>query len=237
VDAASLADTSYNYAQPIPAYVEPQASTIVINADPTQTTVVQSDSSSAPPAPGISLPATAPPEGQPADQTEDPKVTEAVGIFDEARELFKKGDYAAAQTKIDKAITVLPQDRVLHEFRGLILFAQGKYPEAAATLYAVLSVGPGWNWETLSSYYPDPKTYTEQLRTLENHARAHPKAAEDRFVEVYHYLVLGQPQPAIKVLHQLTVLLPNDQLSAQLLQALEPKAPAKDDRPKPAAGL
>jgi hypothetical protein len=233
--AAPLADTSYSYAQPIPAYVEPQAATIVINADPSQTTVVQGDSSSAPPAPGVSVPATAPPEGQPAD-TEDPKITEAVGLFDEARELFKKGHYAAAQTKIDKAITVLPQDRVLHEFRGLILFAQRKYQEAAATLYAVLAVGPGWNWETLSSYYPDPNAYTEQLRTLESHAREHPKAAEDRFVEVYHYLVLGQPQPAVKVLHQLTTLLPNDQLSAQLLQALEPKAPEKDDRPKPAEG-
>ena len=45
------------------------------------------------------------------------------------------------------------------------LFAQGKYEQAAAPLYAVLSVGPGWDWTTLSGMYPDVDTYTGQLRS------------------------------------------------------------------------
>ena len=48
----------------------------------------------------------------------------------------------------------------LHEFLALVFFAQGKYDQAAAPLYAVLSVGPGWDWTTLSGMYPDVDTYT-----------------------------------------------------------------------------
>ena len=45
-----------------------------------------------------------------------------------------------------------------------MLFALKRYDEAAAALYAVLSVGPGWDWTTLISLYADPETYTQQLR-------------------------------------------------------------------------
>ena len=37
----------------------------------------------------------------------------------------------------------------------LVLFAQGKYEQAAAPLYSVLSVGPGWDWTTLIGNYSD----------------------------------------------------------------------------------
>ena len=42
----------------------------------------------------------------------------------------------------------MPNDASLHEFRALVLFALGQYEQAAATLYAVLSNGPGWDWTT-----------------------------------------------------------------------------------------
>ena len=58
----------------------------------------------------------------------------------------------------------MPNDPTLHEFRRLVLFALDRYDEAAAALYAVLSVGPGWDWTTLISLYGDPETYTQQLR-------------------------------------------------------------------------
>ena len=63
----------------------------------------------------------------------------------------------------------MPNDPTLHEFRALALFALGRYDEAAAALYAVLSVGPGWDWSTLISLYGNPETYTQQLRALESY--------------------------------------------------------------------
>jgi tetratricopeptide (TPR) repeat protein len=192
----------------------------------------------APAVPGVAAPAATPPTPDPppdAAPPEDPKVTQAVAIFDEARSLFQKGDFAAAQAKDEKALEVLPQDRVMHEFRALTLFAQGKYTEAAATLYAVMSAGPGWNWDTLKSFYSDPAVYTKQLRGLEAHSKANPQSADDRFVLAYHYLVLGQNDAAARELEQVTKLLPKDQLSAQILAALKPK-PSDDGRPTPGAG-
>jgi hypothetical protein len=66
----------------------------------------------------------------------------------------------------------MPKDAATHEFRSLTQFALGKYQEAAATIYAVLAVGPGWDWTTLSSMYPDIDTYTAQLRKLEEYGLA-----------------------------------------------------------------
>ena len=56
-----------------------------------------------------------------------------------------------------------PTKAALHEFRGLALFALKRYDEAAAALYAVLTVGPGWDWPTLISIYPDVSVYTAQF--------------------------------------------------------------------------
>src|SRR5262249_43591290 len=86
-------------------------------------------------------------EAPPAASTEDTAVTDANKQFDDARAAFKQGDYTKAQELADKAIALLPSDATLHEFRALALFAQTKYKEAAAGLYAVLAAGPGWNWE------------------------------------------------------------------------------------------
>ena len=49
----------------------------------------------------------------------------------------------------------------------LVLFALQRYDEASVALYAVLSIGPGWDWPTLVGLYPDVETYTAQLRALE----------------------------------------------------------------------
>jgi TolA-binding protein len=219
----------YNYSQPIPAYTDSQPAqpTVVVNAAPSQTTDVET-----PAAPGVVAPDAGADESPPAEQApaqQDPKVQKAVGLFDDGRALFKEGDYAGAQSKADQAIRVLPEDRVPHEFRGLTLFAQGKYPEAAQTLYAVLAGGPGWNWDTLQSFYPDVDTYTRQLRALEAHAKAHPKAAEDAFVLAYQYLALEDTDAAIAALEQVRRLQPKDQLSAEILKALKTKPAKKQD--------
>ena len=116
----------------------------------------------------------------------------------------------------------MPNDATLHEFLGLVLFAQGNYEQAAAPLYAVLSVGPGWDWTTLIGNYSDADVYTKQLRGLEGFVKANPKSAKAQFVLAYQYISQGQGQAAIKPLKNVVALQPNDTLSAQLLSKLQP---------------
>ncbi len=89
-----------------------------------------------------------------------------------------------------------PMTRRMHEFLALAYFAQGKYQQAAAPLYAVLSVRPGWDWTTLSGMYPDVDTYTAQLRALEAYVKANPDSAQGRFVLAYQYLAQGHDPEA-----------------------------------------
>src|SRR5262249_5258084 len=127
---------SLNYAQPlvIQAPPEPEPEPEV----PTEDTATPSLTPPPPPDP--------PPEEEPQ---EDPAVREAMDLLDEARTAFAQGDYAKAQELIEKGIQKVPGDATLHETRGLIQFARKKYRDAAGTIYAVLSVGPGWDWETM----------------------------------------------------------------------------------------
>jgi hypothetical protein len=148
----------------------------------------------------------------------------AMALFDAARGSFHDGNYADALKQTDRALATLPNDTTLHEFRGLCLFALGRYDEAAATLYAVLSVGPGWDWTTLISLYPSVDVYTNQLRALEDLCKADPNAASARFVLAYHYLTEGFNDAAVKMLKQLVALKPTDTLSAKLLKQLDSPA-------------
>jgi tetratricopeptide (TPR) repeat protein len=141
-----------------------------------------------------------------------------VADFDAARQAFYQGDYASAMSSTNKALASLPNDPIIHEFRALILFAEGKYQEGAAGLYSVLSAGPGWDWTTLSSLYASTDVYTKQLRALEKVVREKPKATDARFVLAYHYLTMGKKDAAVNQLKQLHSALPNDHLITQLLQ-------------------
>ncbi len=73
----------------------------------------------------------------------------------------------------------------------MALFALKRYDEAAAALYAVLTVGPGWDWPTLIWIYPDVSVYTAQLRALESYVNDNPQSASARLVLAYHYLTQG----------------------------------------------
>jgi tetratricopeptide (TPR) repeat protein len=195
----------YDYSQPIPAPDEVQ----LLYAYP--------------PAPddealeaGERLPTTPPPAPEPNDEAK-----KANNLFGDARDLFKEGKYAEAQAKVDQAIKVLPSDATLHEFRSLTLFAQGKYKDAAAALYAVLAAGPGWDWETMKFLYGNDKVYTEQLRALEEFVKDNPKAAYGHLLLAYEYLVLGSKDPAIKELEEVVRLQPEDKLSAGILKGLK----------------
>jgi hypothetical protein len=162
-------------------------------------------------------PSAAPPDAPaPTDPNSSP--------IGQARQAFANGDYDSALNLTQQALAGMPNDVTLHEFLGLIDFAQGKYEDAAAPLYAVLSVGPGWDWTTLISNYSDAGVYTQQLRGLEAFVKANPKSAKGQFVLSYHYITQGQPNAAIKHLKVVTELQPDDTVSAQLLGKLQPSA-------------
>jgi tetratricopeptide (TPR) repeat protein len=155
-------------------------------------------------------------------------------VFDAALVAFKKGDFAAALAGCDKAVGLSPDDSVIHEVRALALFALGRYPEAAATLNAVLAVAPGMDWTTMSSLYGSIDTYTQQLRKLEEFCRATPDGAAAHFVLAYHYLVGGHAEMAADALRLVVAKQPGDVVAKRLLESLEPPedaAPGASDRP------
>jgi len=177
----------------------------------------------------VVLPTTAPP-APPKDET----AMDAKGLFDKARELFKAEKFAEAQAEVEKAIQLLPSDAALHEFRSLALFAQAKYKDAAAGLYAVLAAGPGWNWDTMKALYADPAEYTRELRVLEDFSKANADADYAHFLRAYHYLVLSDKDAAVEQFKEVVRVRPDDTLSSELLKALS--SPPKDAATGPAPG-
>lgn len=152
-----------------------------------------------------------------------PGVTqEGMQAFDAARAAFAEGKYQEALDAINTALKSMPKDTVVHEFRALVLFALQQYPEAAAAIYAVLSVGPGWDWTTMSSLYGQSGVYEEQLRGLETFSESHPKSADAHFLLAYHYMTCGHPKAAAGELKAMQALLPQDALVGRLLAALTP---------------
>ena len=157
--------------------------------------------------------ATAAPSATIVDSTEQ--------VFSAARDSFKAGDYQRAVDLSDQVLTQTPNAAVVHEFRGLSLFALKRYDEASAVAYAVLSAGPGWNWSTLVGLYPDVDTYTNQIRALEGFVRSNPGSASGQFLLAYHYLVQGHEDAAAAQFEKVTRLEPKDQLSASFVKALK----------------
>jgi tetratricopeptide (TPR) repeat protein len=148
-------------------------------------------------------------------------IVQAVSTLDFARQTFKRGEFAGALELVDRARSATPDDTTLHEFRALTLFALQRYDEAASALYAVLSIGPGWDWPTVISLYGHPDTYTQQLRALEAFVKQNPNTPAAHFVVAYHYLTGEHADAAVRQFKLATTLQPNDILSAQLIEQLE----------------
>ncbi len=154
-----------------------------------------------------------------ADPTD--KQREGLAELDRAREAFKRGQWASAEQLADKAVTLLPEDNAAHEFRALTLFAQHKYRDAAAAVYAVLSAGPGWNEETLKSLYGNSEQYAQQLDALRSYVRDNPQAADALLLLAYHQLTAGELDSARASLERVTQLEPKDHVATELVEALE----------------
>ena len=195
--------------------------------------------------------AVAPPNGaqapaydyaQPIDTTAAPPDQAindaATATFDQARASFLAGDYEGALERVNQALKQIPDDSALHEFRALCEFATGRYDDAAVSLFAVLSVGPGWDWTTLISLYPSVDTYTAQLRALEAYCKGHEASASSHFVLGYHYMTENFSDAAAKQFAMAAKINPADTLSAQLAEHLtteaDPNASAPSPTPAPA---
>ncbi len=159
-----------------------------------------------------------------------PEVKAGLKAFDAACEAFKKKDYELALAKSNEALEQLPVDSALHEFRALVLFAQENYRQAAATLYAVLAVSPGWDWTTLSSLYADQEEFARQLRKLEAAHKEDPNSTALTFLRGYFYTTCRHFEAAVKQFQTAGRLLPGDELLPGLTRliagAVETPAPA-----------
>jgi protein involved in temperature-dependent protein secretion len=216
--AYELPMTVYNYSTPFVEYV------------PVQTTETMPA-----PATGGGTPAAGAAEILPPGVT-----SEGMKAFDAARDAFKQGNYDLALAQVNQAVKQMPNDALIHEFRALVMFALGNYKEAAATLYPVLSVGPGWDWTTMISLYSSPAEYEKQLRALEKYVTNNPKSGEGRFVLAYQYITCGHNTQAAEQLKEVRAIYPEDRLAANLLAMVSPnksaasQAPAAGTSPKPA---
>jgi len=149
------------------------------------------------------------------------EISEAgLAAFEKARSEFRAGNYDAARRQIDEVIKLMPHDAVVHEFRALTLFALKRYREAATVLHSVLAVGPGWDWTTMSQLYSSTQVYTQQLRDLEAWVEEFTSLPEGHFVLAYHYLTCGYSENATSELKLVVKTLPDDVVSARLLNQL-----------------
>ena len=137
----------------------------------------------------------------PEDGQEPPPLPpSSAKLFDEARADFKAGNYGNALTKTEAAMKDYPDNPVMHEFRAVVLFALGRYQEASAAIYSLLASGPGWDWTTLQSLYPDVDTYANQVFALEKASAAKPTTRRLLFLLAYHYMTAGQTEAAKEAL-------------------------------------
>jgi len=209
VPAAVVASSPYDYSQPVV-----MNNYVTNDGDLTDASTVQGGTATSDSAPAAS----------PSD-----------AAFDAALRAFKEGGYASALADCDKAVKLAPNDSVIHEVRALSLFALGRYPEAAATLNAVLAVAPGMDWTTMSGLYGSVDSYTDQLRNLEDFCRANPDNAAGFFVLAYHYLVGGHADMAADALRVVVAKQPGDVVAKRLLDAIAPDAEAEPPAPAPVA--
>jgi tetratricopeptide (TPR) repeat protein len=166
-----------------------------------------------------------------------PEVKEGLKSFEAATDAFQAGKFDQALKLIDAALEQLPYDSALHEFRGLVLFAREDYQGAAATIYSVLSVSPGWNWTTLSGLYGDTGEFSRQLKKLEAYHRKNPKSAAAAFLKAYHYTTCHHNEAAVKLFESVVKSFPEDRFLPQLLAlvsaGIEEATPASGSATKP----
>ena len=168
-------------------------------------------------------PAEAPAEGAASEEVAYPPgvTTEGMDAFDAARSAFYEGDYQLASEHVNETLKTMPNDAVVHEFRSLVLFALQQFDESAAANYAVLAVGPGWDWTTMSSLYGNVDDYTSQLRALEDYVQSNPDSSSGHFLLAYHYATADHEDAAAAQYKQVLQLNPQNDVALDQLSQLE----------------
>jgi tetratricopeptide (TPR) repeat protein len=136
--------------------------------------------------------------------------------MEEALAAFRNGNFETALTAVDNAISAVPGDPAMHEFRALVFFAMGRFNDAAGVLNPILASGPGWDWTTMTGLFESQDEYVKLLRKLEEHQQANPDSAAANFLLGYHYLVLGHLEQALELFEHSAKLEPTDIVSAGL---------------------
>jgi tetratricopeptide (TPR) repeat protein len=159
--------------------------------------------------------------------------------LERSRTAFRDEDYLTALSAVDEAISYQPGDAALHEYRALVLFALGKYRDAAGVLHPLLASGPGWDRATMTGLYGSEDSYLAQLGKLEQYVAATPDQPAPRFLLGYHYLVGGELDRAAAEFDEVARLRPEDSISRQLRDLA--RSSVKSDTegsipPPPAAG-
>jgi hypothetical protein len=152
-------------------------------------------------------------------------------LIAESQAAFKQGNYLVALESANKAIAEAPGDGALHEYRALILFALGKFSEAASVLNPVLAGGPGWDWSTMIALYNTQEIYLSQLDALKNYSKGKPNAADARFLLGYHHMVCGHLEEAAEEFEAAAKLQPADSVSAQLRDLTKASSQSGSDEP------
>ena len=153
--------------------------------------------------------------------------------LERSRDAFRDEDYLTAQTAIDEAISYQPGDSALHEYRALVLFALGKYRDAAGVLHPLLASGPGWDRATMTGLYGDENIYLAQLAKLEKYVAATPDQPAPRFLLGYHYLVGGDLDRAASEFEEVSRLRPDDSISRQLRDLARSSVKSDSEVPVP----
>lgn len=178
----------------------------------------------------VSVAAAAHPPGDEATaSTAEAKSSDAL---EASRDAFKVGDYTTALSKADEAISYVPGDTTLHEYRALCFFALGKYSDAAGVLNPVLASGPGWSWDTMIGFYDGSSAYNDQLKRLEDYARSAGKA-DGHFLLGYHYLVCGHMERSYEQFAKASEMEPADTISRQLAALTKDSLPDSGDADSP----
>jgi len=168
-------------------------------------------------------------ETAPTEEGAVEEITEkSESYIEKSQEAFRAKNYVSALDFAGKAVGEAPGDGALHEYRALVLFALGKFGEAAGVLNPVLASGPGWDWTTMVKLYDSQKTYTDQLRKLEQYTTANPKDAACHFLLGYHYMVCGHMDMAKEQFDTASKLQPADSVARQLADLLAVSTTAGD---------
>ena len=168
----------------------------------------------------------------PKGDDETTRITQkSESLIAESQAAFMQGNYLVALESANTAIAEAPGDGALHEYRALILFALGKFSEAAGVLNPVLAGGPGWDWSTMISLYNSQETYMRQLEALKDYSKSKPDAADARFLLGYHHMVCGHLEEAAAEFEAAAKLQPADSVSAQLRDLTKASSQSGSDEP------